>query len=254
MKHEFDLERAQRHARAMQLAPSARLREVATLKRVLNSFNIMNCSAIADLGAGMGHLGHNILEYLSAEGRVYAVDVSPTMLTFLRQTARVHAVLGSYDHFSFDSGSIDLVVSIGVLHHITNKRQVFEELRRVLRDTGYFVFADVHDGTGTQAFFDHTVRRHCCSGHPYDFLDEEWVRMLARKSGMACLFSQVVDTVWEFCSEGEMLAFLTDLFSLNITEDDLRRELDRTLPPWMENNHIFLPWQLGYHVLRKKLG
>jgi SAM-dependent methyltransferase len=235
----------------MRRTPAARSREVAVLKRVLNAFGIKNCSAIADLGAGTGYLGENLVEYLSAAGVLYAVDVSPMMLELLQPTARIRTVLGDYDRLCFDSGSIDLVVSVGALHHITNKRRVFDELHRALRDGGYFVIADVADGSSTQVFFDDTVRRHCYSGHPFDFLDEEWVRILARKSGMTCVFSQVLDTRWEFPGETEMLEFVKDLFSLDIAGSDLKAELDQVLPPGKESSYTYLPWQLGYHVLRK---
>src|SRR5437899_12273586 len=101
MTHEFDLARAHRYAAAIQRAPAARSREVAVLKKVLDAFGIHNCTAIADLGAGVGYVGHNLVDYLGAGGVVYAIDVSPTMLQLVQPHAQVRAVLVSYDHLAF---------------------------------------------------------------------------------------------------------------------------------------------------------
>jgi ubiquinone/menaquinone biosynthesis C-methylase UbiE len=74
------------------------------------------------------------------------------MLSKSRDTA---AALG-YDHVEFreglaealpiEDGSVDIVISNGVINLCADKRAVFTEIRRVLRPGGRLQFADIANG------------------------------------------------------------------------------------------------------------
>jgi SAM-dependent methyltransferase len=249
----FHLERAQRYVSAMSKHPSARRQELRQLRAALESLAIPKAQIIVDLGAGQGFLSNNLLiEFLAADGVVFAIDSSEDMLSHVSYSAMIQKSVCKLEALPCKNNCVDLVVSLAMFHHVTNKKQVVFEIKRILRPGAYFVIADVLACTGTQAFFDNVVTEHCTAGHDFDFLDANWVDFLARAAGMMRRTSVIQDTPWEFASNAGMLEFLRDIFSLDLAEDNLFDEVNRYLPVYSNGvAAACLPWQLGFHVLEK---
>lgn len=89
---------------------------------------------------------------MGPDGHVVGIDMTPEMLEKARCTA---AELG-LDHVEFREGLAeqlpvddqwaDVVISNGVINLCADKRQVFGEIRRVLRPGGWLQFADIANG------------------------------------------------------------------------------------------------------------
>jgi arsenite methyltransferase len=89
---------------------------------------------------------------VGAEGRVIGVDMTDEML----DKARATALAMGMDHIEFRKGIIeempvedgwaDVVISNGVINLCADKRQVFAEIRRVLKPGGHLQFADIANG------------------------------------------------------------------------------------------------------------
>ncbi|WP_448555228.1 malonyl-ACP O-methyltransferase BioC [Thalassotalea montiporae] len=100
---------------------------------------------VIDLGCGTGFF----TELLSGNfERVIGVDISNKMLNYTRSHRKVdHLVAGDAYHLPFQDNSIDLIYSNLVIQWCDNLAHLFEELMRVLKPGGRFVFTTLLDQT-----------------------------------------------------------------------------------------------------------
>jgi len=111
--------------------------------------------AILEVGSGRGEFA----VWLSKCGaRVAGIDIGPDLVEAASRLARVNAVectfaQGSLVDMSADSESYDVVVGLGVLHHLPPAavRKGLCECRRVLKDGGLALF---HEPVENSAAFD----------------------------------------------------------------------------------------------------
>ncbi|MEU1588472.1 methyltransferase domain-containing protein [Micromonospora sp. NPDC005710] len=99
---------------------------------------------ILDVGCGAGHYA---AELLARGARVTGIDVSATLLRHAHARA-ARAQLRLHDleqplHFAADA-SFDGVLCALVINHLTNRRQLLAEMRRVLRPAGWLVISTTH--------------------------------------------------------------------------------------------------------------
>lgn len=85
-----------------------------------------------------------------ASGRAIGIDMTPAMVTCARDAAlqsgleaQVEVHQGVYEELPVADGSVDVVISNGVLNLAPDKRQVLSEICRVLRPGGRLYLADV---------------------------------------------------------------------------------------------------------------
>jgi SAM-dependent methyltransferase len=107
---------------------------------------------VIDVGSGAGFDSFIAAGQVGPSGHVVGVDMTVEMLEKSRATA---AVLG-LDQVEFREGLAeklpvedswaDVVISNGVINLCADKRQVFEEVHRVLRPGGWLQFADIANG------------------------------------------------------------------------------------------------------------
>jgi len=109
-----------------------------------------------DLGAGTGFLTMAVAERAA---QVLAVDVSPVMLTVLRQAAaaqgleNVTTLVADMTALTLEPASLDLVVSSYALHSLphADKARLLSMCARSLRPGGRIVIADMMLGRGLGA-------------------------------------------------------------------------------------------------------
>ena len=93
-------------------------------------------SQVLDLGCGRG----GVVELFWRDVKLAAgIDPDPPSLSGHR-AAGMPIVRGVGERLPFADRSFDLVVSVWVLEHLREPQRVFEEVRRVLRPGGHFVF------------------------------------------------------------------------------------------------------------------
>lgn len=102
-------------------------------QEILRSIN--SSSVILDLGAGAGIVA--AMNFRGFAGRVCGIDLDPRVLSnpMLDEGRIIDAVAIPYPEASFD-----LVFSDNVLEHLENPQAVFDEIVRVLKPGGRFVF------------------------------------------------------------------------------------------------------------------
>ena len=135
--------------------------ELATLPaRATSRFaGVGNPLAIADISPGQIVLDHACgagMDLLLAarrvgpSGKAVGVDMTPRMREEARLSAaeaglaaRVEVRAGMFEELPVETGSVDLVISNGVINLAADKRRVLREIRRVLRPGGALCVADV---------------------------------------------------------------------------------------------------------------
>ncbi len=104
---------------------------------------------VLDLGCGAGTDLLIAAQMVGPEGRAIGIDMTPAMLERARESARemglenVELHQGLIESLPLPDGSIDVVISNGVIDLVPDKDAVFAEIDRVLRPGGRLQVADV---------------------------------------------------------------------------------------------------------------
>jgi len=107
---------------------------------------------VVDLGSGGGFDCFVAAGQVGADGKVVGVDMTEEMLTRSRATAatmglrQVEFRQGVIEDLPVEADWADVVISNGVINLCADKRQVFAEIRRVLKPGGRLQFADIANG------------------------------------------------------------------------------------------------------------
>jgi ubiquinone/menaquinone biosynthesis C-methylase UbiE len=104
---------------------------------------------VLDIGAGSGTDTLIAARLVGPEGVVFALDMTPAMLSKLQRTVaaagatNVRVIEGNAEALPFAAASIDVVTSNGVLNLVPDKPKAFAEIFRVLRPDGRAQIADI---------------------------------------------------------------------------------------------------------------
>ncbi len=104
---------------------------------------------VLDIGCGAGFDTLIAARQVGPSGRVIAVDMTPAMLEKAAAGARelglnnVDCRQGLAEELPADSGSVDVVISNGVINLCPDKVAVMKEVHRVLKPGGRFQIADI---------------------------------------------------------------------------------------------------------------
>jgi arsenite methyltransferase len=124
----------------------------ASFAGVANPFSLGELApgqTVLDLGCGAGTDLLIAAQMVGPEGRVIGVDMTPTMLDRVRDSAAAMGLTNVELHESLiesvpvPDASVDVVISNGVIDLVPDKEAVFAEIDRVLRPGGRLQIADV---------------------------------------------------------------------------------------------------------------
>jgi SAM-dependent methyltransferase len=125
---------------------------VASFAGTGNPFSMGTLSAgetVLDIGCGAGFDTLQAASQVGATGRVIAVDMTPAMLDKTRAGAselglhNVETRQGFMEELPVDDGSVDVVISNGVINLTPDKAGVMREVFRVLKRGGRFQIGDI---------------------------------------------------------------------------------------------------------------
>jgi cyclopropane fatty-acyl-phospholipid synthase-like methyltransferase len=113
---------------------------------VIRALELAPDASVADIGAGTGYFSVRLARAVP-RGRVYAADVSPSMVRYLESRAG-REKLTNLVAVQADPGDarlprpVDLVLIVDTYHHIGDRVAYFERLRKSLTATGRLAIVD----------------------------------------------------------------------------------------------------------------
>jgi ubiquinone/menaquinone biosynthesis C-methylase UbiE len=114
--------------------------------RVIEALKLAEDASVADIGAGTGYFSIRLAKVVP-RGTVYAVDIEPKMLEYVRRRAKT-AGLANLVTVEGDSVSprlpkaVDLVLVVDTYHHIPNRAAYFNGLAKGLTAGGRVAIVD----------------------------------------------------------------------------------------------------------------
>lgn len=118
---------------------------------VIEVLNLKPGMAVADLGSGSGYFTRRFVEAVTETGIVYAVDVEPEMLAYVKESvahmhipSRVEFILAQPDNPKLPFESVDLIFVCNTIHHLDNRPTYFKNLRSALKTGGRISLIDFH--------------------------------------------------------------------------------------------------------------
>ena len=119
--------------------------------QVVEALGLKPGMAVADVGSGSGYFTRRFVEAVTDRGTVYAVDVEPEMLAYVKDSlehthAPYHAefILARPDDPKLPTGSVDLIFVCNVFHHLENRSVYFERLKSALKPGGRIAIVDFY--------------------------------------------------------------------------------------------------------------
>ena len=120
--------------------------------QIIEAIALKHGQSIADIGSGGGYFSLRFAKMVGEEGRVYAVDIKPEFLEYVKNSAReegldnVIPMLVSRDKLDLPEKGLDLIFMRNVTHHIPNRVEYFKSLKRFLKPNGRIAIIEYKKG------------------------------------------------------------------------------------------------------------
>jgi len=133
----------ERWAKEFESPDRAEWQKPAVVVRVLT---VETGQTVADIGAGTGYFTKVLSVEVGPSGKVYAVDVEPRMLDYIRGRddllPNVVTIAAAPDDPKLPAGQIDLVTVVNTWHHIGDRVAYLAKLRPALSREGRVAIID----------------------------------------------------------------------------------------------------------------
>lgn len=109
---------------------------------IVKKMGVRDGDVVADLGAGTGYFTRRLAKAVAPSGRVYAVDIQPEMIDFLKLDiekaglTNVVPVLGTGDDPKLPKDALDWILLVDVYHELQQPKAVLARMREALKATG----------------------------------------------------------------------------------------------------------------------
>lgn len=142
---------------------------------------------IIDLGSGAGFDSFIASKKVGKTGKVIGVDMTPAMISKARENAKkgdygnVEFRLGEIEHIPISDGTADVIISNCVINLVPNKKQVFKDAFRVLKQGGRLMISDIVVNKELPNYIQESVAAYtgCISGA---LLKEDYIKLI-KESG-----------------------------------------------------------------------
>ena len=130
-------------------------------ERVIAALGVQSGERIADVGAGGGYFTFRFAEAVGRDGLVYAVDIDPDMIGYLRDRVQkekltnVDVVAATPDDPGIPQASVDLLFTSNTYHHFDDPVAYFRQAKQTLRPGGRVAVLDLNDSGWFAWLFGH---------------------------------------------------------------------------------------------------
>lgn len=194
---------------------------------------------IVDIPSGGGYIN----EYLDDQTKLICLEPSQQFAAFC-QLKKLAVFLYDQDQLPLNDSEVDVIISIAGIHHIENKKPLFKEMRRILKPNGRLCIADVQHGSNIALFLDDIVDRYTETGHRGLYLTDETLHDL-NAVGFVDVKQQLLNYVWRFASEQDLVAYFKLLFGLvKATDNMVLIGIKQYLTVHETQSGLELEWQL----------
>jgi ubiquinone/menaquinone biosynthesis C-methylase UbiE len=118
---------------------------------VVEALGLKPGMAVADLGSGSGYFTRRFVEAVTETGKVYAIDVEPEMLAYVKESLiHLHIpydaefVLAFEDNPKLPYQSVDLLFVCNVFHHLEERTTYFSRAKSALKPNGRIAIIDFY--------------------------------------------------------------------------------------------------------------
>jgi SAM-dependent methyltransferase len=120
-------------------------RVLGLAKELLGYAELNGRQDFLEVGCGNGVVSKYLAT--SYQSSVTGIDIDPEQIALACKdtgdAANLRFLEADATRLPFETGSFDVVLSFGVMHHIDNWLAALGEIERVLRPKGYFIYADI---------------------------------------------------------------------------------------------------------------
>ena len=119
--------------------------------KILAQLVIHPGACVIDFGAGFGTYSLLLSDMVGPKGSVFAVDVQSHLIDQIKKSANdkgkknvypMHADVEKLGGVPLNSGVADYIFIVNVLNEVDDKRIVFEEAKRLLKNSGHLVVVE----------------------------------------------------------------------------------------------------------------
>ncbi|MES4785745.1 MAG: SAM-dependent methyltransferase [Nitrospiraceae bacterium] len=107
--------------------------------------------AVADIGSGSGYFTRRFVEAVTDQGKVYAIDVEPEMLQYVKDSVEhmhipftAEFILAQPDNPKLPIESVDLTFLCNTYHHLENRTAYFSNIKSALKPAGRVAIIDFY--------------------------------------------------------------------------------------------------------------
>lgn len=118
---------------------------------VIEALHLKPGMAVADLGSGSGYFTRRFVETVTDSGMVYAVDVEPEMLAYVKESlVHMHVpytaefILARPDDPKLPYHSVDLIFVCNTAHHLEDRATYFRNVKSALKPGGRVAIIDFY--------------------------------------------------------------------------------------------------------------
>ncbi len=130
----------------------------AQRKQIVSAIGLRPGMGVADIGAGTGLYTFLFAEQVGPKGQVYAVDISPAFLGYIRKQVKerglegvVKPTRGADGTTNLPPASIDVAFICATYHHFEHPQKILSSIHQALRPGGRLVLIDfdLHKESGS---------------------------------------------------------------------------------------------------------
>jgi len=168
---------------------------ISRAEKLLHFVNVKEKQNFLEVGCGNGGVSKYVAKkYLL---NVTGVDIDPKQIQLAQESVDdipdIHFLEVDATNLPFQDNDFDIVLSFGVMHHISNWLDALREIKRVLKPKGYFIYADI-------IFTDLVAKFGRSFKHRYGITTMHDLNSFIQENGFSTIHASMTNAlIWHHC-------------------------------------------------------